>query len=129
MTGSDPRDLAAEEAEALLRRARPEPDADVIVAMEHRLLAAPVRRRHRRVRLAFAGLGFASVLAAVLVTAGLAGVQPWTAGDDRAGADQQCRTQTVTATTPEGKIVRGTDGRPRVVTTPQVTTREVTRCR
>lgn len=129
MTGQDPHDPAEAEAEALLRRARPEPGPHVVAAMEQRLLGARSPGRWRRPRVALAGLGFASVLAAVLVTAGLAGVQPWTAGGDRAGADQECVTQTITTTTPSGSIVRGADGEPRVVTAPTVTPREVSRCR
>lgn len=116
------------EAEALLRRARPTPPQATVDAMETRLLGRPARSR-RGPRLALAGLGFTGGIAAVIVAASLVGVQPWTAGDDRADAEQDCVTSTVTTTTPTGTIVEGPDGEPRVVTVPEPQTREVTRCR
>lgn len=121
-------DADVTEAEALLRRARPVPSEATVSAMEQRLLGRSQAAR-RRPRLALAGLGFSGALAAVVVVAGLAGVQPWTAGDDRAGARQDCVVSTVTTTTPTGTIVEGEDGQPRVVTVPEPQTREIKRCR
>lgn len=128
MDARDARDPQIAEAEALLRRARPAPSEAQADAMEHRMLGRRSRAR-RHLRLAFAGLGFSGALAAVVVVAGLAGVQPWNGSDDQAGAKQDCVTRTVTATMPTGTIVQGADGEPRVVTVPERQMREVTRCR
>lgn len=101
------------ELDALLRRARPEPDgAWVRTTGEGLFPAAPQRRSWPALRL---GTATAVGLAAVATTLSLAGVGPLSGTDDTVQAKDDCRTVTVTRTERVPELVTKKRGGLRVI--------------
>ncbi len=128
---SDPVPLDAE-LDALLRAARPQPDAAWMQATRDDLLPERAARRGIsgwvRVRPVTVGatLGLAAVISAVALVGGgpLGG-----GGGDDARARQECRTVYVTKVEPTGELRRQADGTVEVQTVQRPVTREVRDCR
>lgn len=119
-------DTDALDAAAWLMRSRPLPDDEFVDRLERRLVA---RGRTSRARVVIAGLGVSGAMAAALVGAMFVSGSPLRGGDDGAQADENCRVEKVRTVVNEGQIVRGADGKARVVTIAKPVTREVRRCR
>jgi hypothetical protein len=118
------------ELDALLRRARPQPDADWMLATRERLLpdVASAPRVWWRMRPAAVGatLGLAATITAIALVGGgpLGG-----GGGDDARATQECRTVYVTKVEPLGEVRRQADGTVEVQTVQRPVTREQRDCR
>ncbi len=114
--------------EALLRRARPEPDAGWSRATERGIFAALERRRRERMTAYGAGAG----LALTILFASLAGAGPLALdGGDSAKAKPKPGCVTVYETRVEsvGQVVQRADGKVVVESRKEPVQREVERCR
>ena len=84
-------DRETRDAERLLRELRPEPPADFVRELEAGLAART--RRHERNRVLAAGGALCTLLAAVTLALGIAGLLPWGLGaGDRVQAGSKCTT-------------------------------------
>ncbi|MBJ7473403.1 MAG: hypothetical protein JHD16_18995, partial [Solirubrobacteraceae bacterium] len=112
--------------EALLRRARPEPDAGWTRATERGIFAAVERRRRERMTAIGAGTG----LALTVLVASLAGAGPLALdGGDAAKAKPGCEVVYETRVESVGQVVQRPDGKVVVESRKEPVQREVTRCR
>lgn len=126
MADHNPNDDAVDALEALLRRARPEPEAGWSRATERGLFAAAERRRRERVT----AFGAATGLALTFFVAGLAGAGPLaTDGGDPAKAKPGCTTVYETKVESVGQVARRPDGKVVVESTKEPVQRAITRCK
>lgn len=122
------REVGNVQAEALLRRARPEPSQATVDRLERRLLGAPRRsapRRHWR-PLAVGGALTTAMAAAVLFT-GLGGGGPLGPTQEVTARDD-CRIVLVPRPEREVFVIRGADGKPTLTTRWGTGHRPVERC-
>lgn len=126
-----------EDAEDLLRRARPQPRPEFVSELEEVLLRSvePRRARARRfptVRIPgrlVAASGFGAALAALLVTLSIAGALPLTVGGaDDAAADRDCATTTRWTLERQAVLKVGRDNKLHVSYQTKLVPRRVVRC-
>lgn len=116
------------EAEALLRRARPEPSPASVNRLEYRLLGAPRRstpRRHWR-PLAVGG-ALTTAMAAAVLLAGLGGGGPLGPAEEVTARDD-CRIVLAPRREREVFVIRGRDDEPTLTTRWRTERRPVERC-
>lgn len=126
MADHNPNDVEDDALAALLRRARPEPEAGWSRATERGLFAAAERRRRERIT----AFGAAGGLALTVFVASLAGAGPLaTDGGDAARAKPGCTTVYKTQVESVGQVVKRADGKVVVESTKAPVQRAVTRCK
>ncbi len=126
MADQHPNDDVDDALVALLRRARPEPEAGWSRATERGLFAAAERRRRERLT----AFGAAGGLALAVIVAGLAGGGPLAIdGGDAAKAKPGCETVYETRVESVGQVVKRADGKVVVQSTKAPVQRQVERCK
>lgn len=83
----------------------------------------------RRLRIVFAGCGFATALAAVAIALSVVGLLPFTSGGGRADADRDCKTVSVQRSVRQPYFVRGDNGDVEIRYRMERVPRLVRRCR
>lgn len=115
-------------AERLLRELRPAPPADFVRDLEARLVSRT--RRGERFRVLAAGGALCTVLAALTLVLGVAGLLPWQIGEgDRVEAGPACTTTVVVRYERRPVLVVGGDGTIRTERHTVPVRKPVKRCR
>jgi hypothetical protein len=112
-----------------MRAARPTPRPDFVTELERSLRSRTVKHDRQRLRVAFAGVAFAIVLAALVVAMSVSGLLPFTSGGSPATARQDCHNVVTDTTERRPYFVRDRKGELQVRYNTEVVRRVVKRCR